>query len=165
MAPRPRPRPETRPDRLPAGKDPGPGRPQTAPLAALFPAPRPPFAGRELVIYNANRKTGVSFKATQSAGSTDIQTPPLEAGASPAPDAAGDAPELRKTSLVKTAINTYLEEGMTDKNALYTKVVSELGVPRPSVRRIARDMRLRDELLDKVNVLRPAVEARAGAQA
>lgn len=118
-----------------------------------------------MVIYKANRKTGVSFKATKSTGSVDIQTPPLEAGAMSAPDVAGDAPELRKTSLVKTAINTYLEEGMTDKNALYTKVVSELGVPRPSVRRIARDMRLRDELLDKVNVLRPAVEARAGAQA
>lgn len=107
----------------------------------------------------------MSFKATKSAGIADIQQPP-GAGAAPAADAmAEDAPELRKTSLVKTAINTYLEEGVTDKQALYTKVVSELGVPRPSVRRIARDMRLRDELLDKVNVLRPAVEARAGAQA
>lgn len=108
----------------------------------------------------------MSFKATKSKDSADVR---LQQGAEPAPSpgAAGDAPapELRKTSLVKTAINTYLEEGVTDKQALYTKVVSELGVPRPSVRRIARDMRLRDELLDKVNVLRPAVEAQASAQA
>ena len=110
----------------------------------------------------------MSFKATKSTGIADVRQQP-GAEAAPAADdaapAAEDAPELRKTSLVKTAINTYLEEGVTDKQALYTKVVSELGVPRPSVRRIARDMRLRDELLDKVNVLRPAVEARAGAQA
>ncbi len=96
----------------------------------------------------------------------DAQSPP---GMDPAPaaDTAEDAipPGLRKTSLVKTAINTYLEAGMTDKQELYTKVVDELGVPRPSVRRIAHDMRLRDELIDKVNVLRPAVEAQASAQA
>ena len=73
--------------------------------------------------------------------------------------------EVRKTRLIKTAINTYLEEGMTDKQELYAKVVKELGVPRPSVRRIARDMRLRNELLDKVNVLRPAAEAQAAVQA
>lgn len=95
------------------------------------------------------------------------------AGAQAAPppvpdtDAPGPVPpyELRKTSLVKTAINTYLEEGMTDKQALYAKVAKELGVPRPSVRRIAHDMRLRNELLDRVNVLRPAVEAKQVAQA
>ena len=85
----------------------------------------------------------------------------------PGPDAAKPAPprELRKTRLVKTAINTCLEEGMTDKQALYTKVVDELGVPRPSVRRIAHDMRLRNELLDKVNVLRSSVEAKPVATA
>lgn len=88
---------------------------------------------------------------------------PPPSAAPPGPNAAEPVPprELRKTRLVKTAINTCLEEGMTDKQALYTKVVKELGVPRPSVRRIAHDMRLRNELLDKVNVLRSSsVEAR-----
>ena len=99
---------------------------------------------------------------TEPSGSAGIGEPMSGAEAASEDDSEAG---LRKTSLVKTAINTYLEEGMTDKQALYTKVVDELGVPRPSVRRIARDMRLRDELLDKVNVLRPVAEARAAAQA
>lgn len=102
----------------------------------------------------------------KSNGMDDARVQP-DAETAPGPGDAVDAAlaGLRKTSLVKTAINTYLEAGMTDKQELYTKVVRELGVPRPSVRRIAHDMRLRDELIDKVNVLRPAAEAQAAAQA
>ena len=40
---------------------------------------------------------------------------------------------------------------MTDKQHIYTKVVDELGVPRPTVRRVARD--LRNELLEKITIL------------
>ena len=40
---------------------------------------------------------------------------------------------------------------MTDKQDIYTKVVDELGVPRPTVRRVARD--LRNELLEKIQIL------------
>jgi hypothetical protein len=40
---------------------------------------------------------------------------------------------------------------MTDKQDIYTKVVDELGVPRPTVRRVARD--LRTELLQKIQIL------------
>jgi len=38
-----------------------------------------------------------------------------------------------------------------DKQDIYTKVVDELGVPRPTVRRVARD--LRNELLEKIKIL------------
>jgi len=44
-----------------------------------------------------------------------------------------------------------LERGVTDKQDIYTKVVDELGVPRPTVRRVARD--LRTELLQKIQIL------------
>ena len=104
----------------------------------------------------------MSSKRTSSAAGALVAPAAVVAPAAPEPAPSG---ELRKTSLVKTAINTCLEEGMTDKQALYTKVVEELGVPRPSVRRIAHDMRLRNELLDKVNVLRASVEAKPVAPA
>ena len=44
-----------------------------------------------------------------------------------------------------------LDEGVTDKQDIYSKVVDKLGVPRPTVRRVARD--LRNELLTKIKVL------------
>lgn len=56
-----------------------------------------------------------------------------------------------QSSVIKEAINSYLDKGLTDKQAIYTKVVEELGVPRPTVRRVARD--LRNELLDKIKIL------------
>lgn len=56
-----------------------------------------------------------------------------------------------QSSIIKEAINSYLDKGVTDKQDIYTKVVSELGVPRPTVRRVARD--LRNELLEKIKIL------------
>jgi len=52
---------------------------------------------------------------------------------------------------IKQAINSLLDKGLTDKQDIYTKVVEELGVPRPTVRRVARD--LRNELLQKIQIL------------
>lgn len=52
---------------------------------------------------------------------------------------------------IKQAINNLLDKGLTDKQDIYTKVVEDLGVPRPTVRRVARD--LRNELLQKVKIL------------
>ena len=52
---------------------------------------------------------------------------------------------------IKQAINSLLDRGLTDKQDIYTKVVEELGVPRPTVRRVARD--LRNELLQKIQIL------------
>ena len=56
-----------------------------------------------------------------------------------------------QSTVIKEAINSYLDKGLTDKQDIYTKVVDELGVPRPTVRRVARD--LRNELLQKIKIL------------
>ena len=56
-----------------------------------------------------------------------------------------------QSTVIKAAINTLLDNGITDKQDIYTKVVDELGVPRPTVRRVARD--LRNELLEKISIL------------
>ena len=56
-----------------------------------------------------------------------------------------------QSTVIKAAINTLLDNGVTDKQHIYTKVVDELGVPRPTVRRVARD--LRNELLEKITIL------------
>ncbi|MDE1830085.1 MAG: hypothetical protein KGI25_07165 [Thaumarchaeota archaeon] len=56
---------------------------------------------------------------------------------------------------IKQAINNLLDKGLTDKQDIYTKVVEELGVPRPTVRRVARD--LRNELLQKIKILQSEI--------
>ena len=56
-----------------------------------------------------------------------------------------------QSTVIKEAINSLLDEGVTDKQDIYSKVVDKLGVPRPSVRRVARD--LRNELLTKIKIL------------
>jgi len=56
---------------------------------------------------------------------------------------------------IKQAINSLLDKGLTDKQDIYTKVVEELGVQRPTVRRVARD--LRNELLQKIQILQSEV--------
>ena len=60
-----------------------------------------------------------------------------------------------QSTVIKEAINSYLDTGLTDKQDIYTKVVDELGVPRPTVRRVARD--LRNELLDKIKILQSEI--------
>ena len=56
-----------------------------------------------------------------------------------------------QSTVIKEAINSLLDEGVTDKQDIYSKVVDKLGVPRPTVRRVARD--LRNELLTKIQIL------------
>ena len=56
-----------------------------------------------------------------------------------------------QSTVIKEAINSLLDEGITDKQDSYSKVVDNLGVPRPTVRRVARD--LRNELLTKIKIL------------
>ena len=52
---------------------------------------------------------------------------------------------------IKELINSFLDKGVKDKQDIYSKVVDELGVPRPTVRRVARD--LRNELVAKIEIL------------
>ena len=56
-----------------------------------------------------------------------------------------------QSTVIKEAINSLLDEGVTDKQDIYSKVVDKLGVPRPTVRRVARD--LRNEFLTKIKIL------------
>ena len=56
-----------------------------------------------------------------------------------------------QSSIIKEAINSFLDDGVTDKQDIYSKVVDKLGVPRPTVRRVARDFR--NELLTKIKIL------------
>ena len=58
-----------------------------------------------------------------------------------------------QSTIIKEAINFYLDNGVTDKQDIYTKVVDQLGVPRPTVRRVAKE--LRTELLQKIALLNP----------
>lgn len=68
-----------------------------------------------------------------------------------------------QSTVIKQAINSYLEKGLTDKQDIYSRVVEELGVPRPTVRRVARD--LRNELLAKIKILQSEVpQAELSAQ-
>lgn len=56
---------------------------------------------------------------------------------------------------IKEAINSLLDQGFKDKQDIYSKVVTDLGVPRPTVRRVARD--LRNELLGRIKILQTEV--------
>ncbi len=56
-----------------------------------------------------------------------------------------------QSTIIAQCIEKYLDMGLTDKNEIFAKVVEELGVPRPTVRRVARDMR--NEMLRKVKIL------------
>lgn len=56
-----------------------------------------------------------------------------------------------QSAVIREAINSYLDKGVTDKQDIYSKVVDDLGVPRPTVRRVARD--LRNDLLQKIQIL------------
>ncbi len=60
-----------------------------------------------------------------------------------------------QSSIIKEAINSYLNKGITDKQDIYSKVVEDLGVPRPTVSRVARD--LRNELLEKIKILQSEI--------
>jgi len=56
-----------------------------------------------------------------------------------------------QATIIKQAIEHYLDIGINDKQRIYSLVVEELSVPRPSVRRVARD--LRNEYLEKLKIL------------
>jgi len=64
-----------------------------------------------------------------------------------------------QSTIIKQAINSFLDKGLTDKQDIYSKVVEELGVPRPTVRRVARD--LRNELVDKIKILQSEIPKRS----
>ena len=56
-----------------------------------------------------------------------------------------------QSTIIKAEIDDLLTSGVKDKQEIYSKVVDKLGVPRPTVRRVACD--LRNELLAKISIL------------
>ena len=66
-----------------------------------------------------------------------------------------------QSTVIKEAINSLLDEGIKDKQDIYSKVVDKLGVPRPTVRRVARD--LRNELLTKIKILQSETQQKVPA--
>lgn len=60
-----------------------------------------------------------------------------------------------QTLEIKKAIESCMDQGMTDKQDIYTKVVNDLNVPRPTVRRVARDLRI--EMLKKIDILQARI--------
>lgn len=58
----------------------------------------------------------------------------------------------RQSSKVKEAIlNCISEKGMTDKREIYTQVVEDMGIPRPTVRRVAKI--LRNDITEEISQL------------
>jgi len=47
---------------------------------------------------------------------------------------------MSQSDIIKQEIEKCIDEGMTDKRKIYTKVVDKLGVARPTVRRCARTL-------------------------
>ena len=56
-----------------------------------------------------------------------------------------------QSSIIMDEIERQIENGLTDKTEIFAKVVEQLGVPRPTVRRCSRD--LKTIWLNKVKVL------------
>lgn len=57
-----------------------------------------------------------------------------------------------QSTIIAEAIEKHMDNGMTDKSKIYAKVVEELGVPPPTVRRVAGD--LRKKLANYADILR-----------
>jgi len=58
---------------------------------------------------------------------------------------------MNQSEILRQAILSCLHKGLDDNQVIYSKVVDELGVPRPTVRRVARE--LRNELVEYVKIL------------
>ncbi len=63
--------------------------------------------------------------------------------------------QTNQTVEIKKAIESCIEQGITDKQDIYTKIVTDLEVPRPTVRRVARDLRL--DMLKKIDILQSRI--------
>ena len=68
--------------------------------------------------------------------------------------------QMNQSTIIRQAILSWLQKGLTDKQDIYSKVVEELGVPRPTVRRVARD--LRNELVEYIKILQSEIPKPTG---
>jgi len=63
--------------------------------------------------------------------------------------------QTKQSQVIKDRIEQKLKNGMTDKQEIYSIIVQELNVPRPTVRRVARD--LRNEYVERIRILQSEV--------
>ncbi len=63
--------------------------------------------------------------------------------------------ETKQSQVIKNDIEQKLKNGLTNKQEIYSIIVQELNVPRPTVRRVARD--LRNEYVERVRILQSEV--------
>lgn len=68
----------------------------------------------------------------------------------------GDRMLNSQSKQIEIAIIHQLDEGISKKTEIYDKVTDELGVPRPTVRRVARD--LRSKLQERIKILNGEAE-------
>lgn len=69
---------------------------------------------------------------------------------------------MNQSTIIRQCILSYLQKGLTDKHDIIQKVVDELGVPRPTIRRVSRD--LRNELVEYIKVLQNDIPKPVGDQ-
>ncbi len=60
-----------------------------------------------------------------------------------------------RTSIVIHEVERLLDAGYTDKNKIVQTVVENLGIPRPTIRRIIRDMR--NDMMRKIKILQSEI--------
>ena len=58
---------------------------------------------------------------------------------------------MNQSEAIKERLNYWLDRGLENKDDIYSNIVKELEVPRPTVRRVARE--LRNEILQKIEIL------------
>jgi len=63
---------------------------------------------------------------------------------------------MTQQKIVKERLEYYLDLGLTDKMKIYGRVVTDLNVPRPTVRRVARDLRL--EYMQRIQILQNSLD-------
>ena len=63
---------------------------------------------------------------------------------------------MTEGNLVKQKINQLLDDGYTNKREIVTKVVNELNIKRPTVRRLARELRI--DLVKRLSILEGTIQ-------
>ena len=64
--------------------------------------------------------------------------------------------KTNQTDRVVHEVERLLDAGLINKDEIIHKVIEETGVPRPTVRRILRDMR--DEMIRKIRILQSEID-------
>jgi len=60
------------------------------------------------------------------------------------------------TQTVKKKIEQLIDIGEKDKQVIYSRIIEDFGLPRPTVRRIARE--LKEEWANKIKILESDIE-------